>query len=438
MKHQLHCSPGSSERMIGCSLDRACAVACWPGSRRSSRRGRTPGRCAGAARRRPSRRQSSQPSTEAGSSVTLIVSRWVQLGCLGAHGLSDDKAVKSAQAGNRTPPSRSVRGPCRRRAAPGSSAVAYRRPVGERELEAHAVLERDHAARPSRVCGPAVVKRDVRGAGQQQLVAVAQLAVVAEEARDERRRRRRQQRRGRRRRRRSGRRSGSAAGRPAPMPRRGRGRPRASRARASAGPARRPASSAARTSGSRPANGSSSSSTSGLTASTRARWTRRRSPPDSVGRRALRQMRGPDRLQRLARALRSLRRAARPTSPAPPSGWRAPSAGPSRPTAARPRRCRRARSCPASASSAPDSASSSVDLPAPLGPSSATSSPAAQLQVDVVQHRAGAAGDGQPGRAQQRLAGAVRVPGGSRPSSELRAGRVGTASGSRRPSAAAG
>ncbi len=79
-KHQLHCSPGSSDRMIGCSLDRACPEACWPGessqqptwpqSRQMRRCNQTP----------PSRRQSSQPSTVAGSSVISIVFRWVQLG----------------------------------------------------------------------------------------------------------------------------------------------------------------------------------------------------------------------------------------------------------------------------------------------------------------------------------------------------------------------
>ena len=55
MKHHDQSSPGSSERMSGCVVARAWAVACGSASRRSSRRGRTRGRCADAARGRRSR-----------------------------------------------------------------------------------------------------------------------------------------------------------------------------------------------------------------------------------------------------------------------------------------------------------------------------------------------------------------------------------------------
>ena len=74
-KHQDHSSPGSSERISGCSSVPACLRACllgessqqptWPHSRQIRRCSQTP----------PSRRQSSQPATSAGSSVTVIVSR---------------------------------------------------------------------------------------------------------------------------------------------------------------------------------------------------------------------------------------------------------------------------------------------------------------------------------------------------------------------------
>ena len=79
------------------------------------------------------------------------------------------------------------------------------------------------------------VDLDLGRTGQQELVAVAQLAVVAEEARDLGAWAVGQARRAGSRRRRARRRSGPAAGRPAPTPRRGRGRPPASRDPARAG-----------------------------------------------------------------------------------------------------------------------------------------------------------------------------------------------------------
>ena len=86
-------------------------------------------------------------------------------------------------------------------------------------------------------------------------------------------------------------------------------------------------------SGSRPAKGSSSSRTSGASARVRARWTRRRSPPDRAP--AGRNARCSAPIARNAsRRGAHARRAALPTSPAPASRWPAPSGGPDQGSAA--------------------------------------------------------------------------------------------------------
>ena len=124
-----------------------------------------------------------------------------------------------------------------------------------------------------------------------------------------------------------------------------------------------------------PANGSSSSSTSGRTDTARARCTRRRSPPESVAAGTPRQVIGLHRRQARLGALAAL------------CSWHAPPAereldvdahrrrarsGACSASATRPLRC----TLPAGGCERPASASISVLLPAPLGPSSATSSPA--------------------------------------------------------------
>ena len=53
--------------------------------------------------------------------------------------------------------------------------------------------------------------------------------------------------------------------------------------------------------------------------------------------------------------------------------------------------------------SSPDTARNSVVLPAPLGPSSATTSPGADVQVDAVQHADLAVAGREAGDVQQRI-----------------------------------
>ena len=141
--------------------------------------------------------------------------------------------------------------------------------------------------------------------------------------------------------------------------------------------------------GSRPAEGSSSSSTRGRARSASATLTRWRFPPERRSTRSVARSRQPGLREHLAR--RPPRR--RPPSPdartaagsAPPrAARRAPAAGaPSRlRCAARPMARRSRALCSALHTARIDSR---VVLPAPLGPTTATSSPAATVEVDRAQ-----------------------------------------------------
>ena len=292
----------------------ACGWRAGRASRRSSRRGRTPGRYAGAARRRRSRRQSSQPSTDAGSSVTVIVFRWVQVGWR-AHLLEHRKAVKGGlrrEAGRRPVDPDADR---RRRTRGRRQRRDRVQPAGcQLELQPDAVLERRRACH-RRVARARRVEPYVRGRVSTIVPSRAHSPVVAEEAGHRSRRRMLRAARGADRRRRARRRSGSAAGRPAPTPRRGRGPRRASPGPSGAAPRSASCSRAAGSSASRPANGSSSSRTSGATAS---RAGQVHAPALAAGQGRRRRARGARRrsLQGAAGAARALGRGP-PTIPAP-------------------------------------------------------------------------------------------------------------------------
>ena len=165
-----------------------------------------------------------------------------------------------------------------------------------------------------------------------------------------------------------GRRSARAGGRRAPTPRPGRGRRRASPASSSAAPRRR------RRAGWRapPRRGRRTARRAagrpGATAIARARWTRRRSPPDSSAPRRSARWPAPIAASAAARAVVALR-----ARHAPPGERRASTlastlrrarSGDCRATATRPRRS----TVPAAAGSTPASASSSVLLPGAVGP----------------------------------------------------------------------
>ena len=161
-----------------------------------------------------------------------------------------------------------------------------------------------------------------------------------------------------------------------------------------------------------------------------ARPRRRRAPPcevadEPVG--AGQRERRLEVLGRPARAARSRRRCRRTGTP-PGTRWRP------RP-AARRRRCRRGRgrrggSCRASGSSRPASRSSRVDLPQPVGPTTATVRPGSTVKDDAVEHGgARLVGEGEPvdleagaARPVGRRRAAARRRGGGRPARPAPAG----------------
>ena len=80
MKHQLHSSPGSAERTMGWLASRACRLACRLGEESQQPIFAQVMHIRRCSHELPVFRHSSQPSIDAGSSITWIWSRWLQVG----------------------------------------------------------------------------------------------------------------------------------------------------------------------------------------------------------------------------------------------------------------------------------------------------------------------------------------------------------------------